>query len=66
MPSTSLKQQHMMQMALAVKRGHRIEGIDESTRAKLHEMAEDMSEMTLGEFATRRRRGKTVLTQRKE
>jgi hypothetical protein len=42
----------MFQLALAMKRGHKLEGLSKSTRAHLREMASGMSEATLREFAT--------------
>jgi hypothetical protein len=52
MPATSSKQKHFFQMALAWKKGHKLEGLSKSTRAHLSEMASSMSEATLREFAT--------------
>ena len=52
MPATSQKQKHLFQMALAMKKGHKLEGLSKSTRAHLHDMASSMSESTLRDFAT--------------
>ena len=62
MPAESLKEKHMSAMALAIKHGHKIEGIDPETLAQLHKMADSMSEATLHEFATRKPKHRTVLT----
>lgn len=51
MPATSLKKKHMMQMALAMKHGHRLSGLSQATRAHLHEMAAGMTEQQLRDFA---------------
>jgi hypothetical protein len=41
-----------MQMALAVKHGHKIKGMSKDMNAKLHKTAEGMSEQSLHDFAT--------------
>lgn len=50
MPSTSKKQQHLMQMAMALKRGHRLEGVSKAGKAKAAEVAKSMSETQLTDF----------------
>lgn len=51
MPAQSEKQQHWMQMSLAVKHGHTLKGLKPGTMAKLKQTARSMSESQLRDFA---------------
>jgi phosphoribosylaminoimidazole (AIR) synthetase len=51
MPSTSQKQANYMRMVLAVKHGHRIEGMSEETGENLRETAKSMTDKQLRDFS---------------
>jgi hypothetical protein len=50
-PSSSQKQANFMRMALAVKHGHRIEGMSEETGENLRETAKSMTDKQLRDFS---------------
>ena len=60
MPASSEKQKNYMKMALAVKHGKKLKGLNKGTMAKLRETAEGMSEASLHDFtraAVRKKQG---------
>lgn len=53
MPASSLKQKHFMQIALAMKHGHHIEGLSKETRQALHKAAASMTDKQLKDYASK-------------
>ena len=51
MPSPTTKAAHFMQMALAIKHGHRLEGISEATMHRLRKTAKSMTDKQLKDFS---------------
>jgi hypothetical protein len=50
MPAQSKSQANYMRMALAIKRGHKLTGIDPATKQRLRKTAASMSEASLRDF----------------